>query len=236
MPFTFSHPAIVLPLVKHKKLNASALILGSMSPDFEMFIRFDLIKTVSHHFWAMFYFNLPLTLFLFFIFQYIIKDILIEHLPTSLKDRFVKFQILYNYQLTLSYWFWLIVSCLIGIFSHLFWDSFTHKFGLFPNLLGFLHSKQHFLGFYTYTFVYLQFISSILGGLYIIYYVYQLPKHQSHQSANYYLFWITTILFTLLIIFIRNSQTIQQLIATGISASMISLFLSALLFRRLINK
>ncbi|SEF46838.1 protein of unknown function [Flavobacterium urumqiense] len=39
MPFTFSHPAIILPFLKNKKLSATALIIGSMSPDFEYFFR-----------------------------------------------------------------------------------------------------------------------------------------------------------------------------------------------------
>ncbi|WP_434297574.1 DUF4184 family protein [Clostridium sporogenes] len=40
MPFTFSHPAIVLHLEKkwNKYFSFTALILGSMSPDFEYFI------------------------------------------------------------------------------------------------------------------------------------------------------------------------------------------------------
>jgi len=36
MPFTFSHPAIVLPLTKARlKLSATGLIVGSTIPDFE---------------------------------------------------------------------------------------------------------------------------------------------------------------------------------------------------------
>jgi hypothetical protein len=41
MPFTFAHPAIVLPL-KHlpkRWYSLTGLIIGSMTPDFEYFIR-----------------------------------------------------------------------------------------------------------------------------------------------------------------------------------------------------
>ncbi|MEM7184808.1 MAG: DUF4184 family protein [Spirochaetota bacterium] len=43
MPFTFSHPAIVLPFVKFPKqwVCLSALIVGSIVPDFEYFMFFS---------------------------------------------------------------------------------------------------------------------------------------------------------------------------------------------------
>jgi len=41
MPFTFSHPAIVLPLatLRRQWISATGLIIGSITPDFEYFIR-----------------------------------------------------------------------------------------------------------------------------------------------------------------------------------------------------
>ena len=41
MPFTFSHPAVILPAtyLDKKYYCLSALIIGSMTPDFEYFIR-----------------------------------------------------------------------------------------------------------------------------------------------------------------------------------------------------
>jgi hypothetical protein len=38
MPFTLSHQPFFLPFLKIKKLSATALIIGSMSPDFEYFL------------------------------------------------------------------------------------------------------------------------------------------------------------------------------------------------------
>ena len=41
MPFTFSHPAIILPLKKlpKKYISMTGLIVGSIAPDFEYFLR-----------------------------------------------------------------------------------------------------------------------------------------------------------------------------------------------------
>lgn len=43
MPFTFAHPAAVLPFSKKQVnyISVTALILGSMAPDFEYFYTLD---------------------------------------------------------------------------------------------------------------------------------------------------------------------------------------------------
>ena len=45
MPFTFSHPAIVLPLVRKSGhwFSATGLIIGSLTPDFEYFMRMRIV-------------------------------------------------------------------------------------------------------------------------------------------------------------------------------------------------
>ena len=42
MPLTFAHPAAILPFSrKSKYINFSAIVFGSMAPDFEYFLRGD---------------------------------------------------------------------------------------------------------------------------------------------------------------------------------------------------
>ncbi len=50
MPFTFSHPAIVLPFLKKKHFSATALVVGTMSPDLEYFFRMKIQSEISHTF------------------------------------------------------------------------------------------------------------------------------------------------------------------------------------------
>ena len=69
MPFTFAHPAIVLPLLKKKYsryFSATGLIVGSMAPDFEAFIGFRKEKIYSHNWLGVFWFDLPLALIIAF--------------------------------------------------------------------------------------------------------------------------------------------------------------------------
>lgn len=51
MPFTFAHPAAVLPFAKKhsKHISVTALILGSMAPDFEYFYTLDRMVLLAIH-------------------------------------------------------------------------------------------------------------------------------------------------------------------------------------------
>ena len=64
MPFTFSHPALVLPLnyLPKRWFSLTALVVGSMMPDLEAFLRFKSEKNVTHTWDALFWFCLPLGL------------------------------------------------------------------------------------------------------------------------------------------------------------------------------
>jgi hypothetical protein len=90
MPFTFSHPALVLPLkyLPQRFYSLTGLIIGSMTPDFEYFIRMTVGSIYSHTFWGIFYFDLPVGIALCFIFHGIVRDQLIDHLPAPLRERF----------------------------------------------------------------------------------------------------------------------------------------------------
>lgn len=231
MPFTFCHPAIILPLTKSKKLSTSALIIGSTAPDFEFFIRFDLIKTVGHNFWAMFYFCLPITLLIYILFHTLIKTPLINNLPNSLYARFKIYQTNFSYKKSFSQWSFIVLSALIGVFSHLFWDSFTHRAGLFENYFSFLRAHYTVFGRDIILFVFLQFWSSVFGGLYMMYFVYKRPKQGHIQTSKYIKYWFMAFTMTLFIIVIRDCNTIQKLIATSISGGLIGLIFSSSIVR-----
>ncbi len=83
MPFTFAHPAAVLPFVKKhsKHISVTALILGSMAPDFEYFLHFRPYGVIGHTWLGFLYLNLPLVFLLAYIYHYILKKSFITHLP-----------------------------------------------------------------------------------------------------------------------------------------------------------
>ncbi|MDU4473291.1 MAG: DUF4184 family protein, partial [Clostridium perfringens] len=80
MPFTLAHPAAVV-FLKNKKFNLTALILGSMAPDFIYFLNFRPYGNLGHQILGFFILNLPLCILLAYIFHNFIKSPLISHLP-----------------------------------------------------------------------------------------------------------------------------------------------------------
>ena len=87
MPFTFSHPAIILPILEHRKISATALVVGSMSPDFEYFFRMKMQSEISHSFLGILLIDFPLGLLVMCVFHGIITNSLIDHLPSFFKAR-----------------------------------------------------------------------------------------------------------------------------------------------------
>lgn len=136
MPLTFAHPAVVIPIKKFG-LPLSALIIGSVVPDFEFFLRISSTRTIAHTFPGVFIFCLPLGLILYFIFHSIIKKPLLSLLPSAHQSR-----ILNNSKplrtFPLYHFFKITSALLLGIFSHLLLDSITHENSFLTAHLPFL--------------------------------------------------------------------------------------------------
>lgn len=85
----------------------------------------------SHNIIGLFLFDIPISIFIAFIFHNIIRNSLFDNLPKLIKSRLLNFE---NFNWN-KYFFknWLIVlfSILIGAISHIFWDNFTHFDGYF---------------------------------------------------------------------------------------------------------
>ena len=93
MPFTFSHPAIVLPFNYLPKswISLTGLVAGSIAPDFEYFLRLEVKSLHSHTLVGLFSFNLPMALLLCFVFHQVVKKTLFKYLPVWFKKRFYRY-------------------------------------------------------------------------------------------------------------------------------------------------
>ena len=94
MPFTFSHIAAVLPLLRNRKIrwSTTGLVLCSITPDFEKFLRLSAHNDHSHSWASLFYFSCPMALGLAFLFHGVVRNPLIAHLPRALRQRLARFQ------------------------------------------------------------------------------------------------------------------------------------------------
>lgn len=129
MPFTFSHPAIFVPLVRllKQRVSVTGLIIGSMIPDLEYFIRMKGLSRYGHSLTGVLWFDLPLGLLVAFGFHQFLRNPLILQLPSFARKR-------YQHLLRFAWNRWVqknglivLLSFVAGSLSHLLWDWFTHE-------------------------------------------------------------------------------------------------------------
>jgi hypothetical protein len=236
MPFTFVHPAIILPLNKSSRwFSMTGLVIGSMIPDFEYFLRMKIQSDYSHTITGLLWFDFPLSILLAFVFHNIVKMNLINNLPKFLQYRFLPYQSFCWNEYFRKNWLKIIISILIGIFSHLLWDSFTHISGYFVEHFPLLKSNILIFGYNIPIFKILQHGSTVLGCLFILFFVYKMPKISNIHKFIRMKYWFVFGLFTLLIIVLKmcfglKIQQYGNFVTTIISATIISLIITSLLF------
>ena len=238
MPFTFSHPAIILPLtyLPRKWFSLTGLVIGSLTPDFEYFLRMRIKSNYSHTMDGLFWFDLPLGLLLAFIFHNIVRESLFNNLPPFLKSRFSTFkQFDWNRHFKQN-WLVVTISIIIGAASHIFWDSFTHDHGYFVQTIPALQNSVDFLGRQIPILKILQHSSTLIGGLVIAFAIYKLPTITTEKENINLKYWTILATLTLTIIAVRllsglDPKQYGNVIVTGISAGLISLTITPWLTR-----
>jgi hypothetical protein len=128
MPFTLSHPATVLPfgrlLARWRLLSAA--VIGSMVPDFGRFLPWQPARFETHSADALITFCLPVGLATYWVFQWLIKQPLIELLPPG---AYARWRGSSAPAAVTSVKQWVLAACgvLFGAVTHLVWDAFTHE-------------------------------------------------------------------------------------------------------------
>ncbi len=238
MPFTFSHPAIVLPFgwIGQRYFSMTALIIGSMTPDFEYFLRLKVRSDFSHTLFGVFWFDLPLGIILCFVFHLLVKKLLFKNLPSFLQSRFNNFIDFDFIDYFKKHFLIVIFSLLLGAFSHLFWDGFTHHDGFFVELFPVLSIKSVYGVISIFTipifpfplFKFLQHLSTLVGGICISFWIYKLPNLSSVYpiSIKYWVsvFGCFVVLLSIRILVMANFH-IGDFIVSGISLMLLSLVL-----------
>jgi membrane-bound metal-dependent hydrolase YbcI (DUF457 family) len=135
MPFTVSHAAAVLPLHRYTKLPLTALMVGSMAPDFGYIFSYEASRQLTHSFAGLFVFCLPVGLFVWLFYVAILEKATITLLSDSWHTRFA-----HTDAITPSLVARAVIAIVLGAVTHLLWDAFTHR-GTFvtnaiPALLG----------------------------------------------------------------------------------------------------
>ncbi len=125
MPFTFAHPAAVLPLLRHAWFVPAALVIGAMVPDAEYFVLLRAERTISHTPLGVFVQGLPVGLALYALWTHLWRAYLVELWPWA--GRVVGDDAAPRW--TRAHGLRVAASVVLGAFTHLLWDAGTHEHG-----------------------------------------------------------------------------------------------------------
>jgi len=130
VPFTVAHAAVAPPLARASRgrLPASALVIGAMAPDLEYLVFLQTRRTVGHSLLGLLTFCVPVSLLLLLVWHRVVKGPLARLLPR----RWGHLAPALDRPLALGSWTaraGVVAAVLVGAFSHLAWDAFTHSDG-----------------------------------------------------------------------------------------------------------
>jgi Domain of unknown function (DUF4184) len=146
----------------------SALVVGSISPDLHYFVALSSDARPSHTLAGAFYICLPSALAVLWLFHRVLKLPLISLAPAWHQQRLARFATPFKFGPAKRFAF-ILGSLMTGIFSHIFWDSFTHDYGFMVRHLAILRTRP-LLEYGSSRPVYnmLQHLSTVVGTVVLI--------------------------------------------------------------------
>lgn len=239
MGFTFSHPAFVLPFkyLPRRWYSVTGLVVGSMIPDLEYFIRWNSVSIYSHTLFGLLWFDLPAGLAMAVIYHQVIRNTLIHNFPEFLKSRFLPFCQTNWLTYLKKHWFIVIYSILAGAITHLCWDAFTSVNGYFVETASFYKLQLTVFDVVLTMQKIVKHITSFLAGLILIYQFFKLPKIKSKPTKTDKYYWLifaclcfAGIAFQLF--FQKHHVSFNALIKKIISSALLAVFVTSLLYRK----
>ncbi|AWE07440.1 DUF4184 domain-containing protein [Lysinibacillus sp. 2017] len=235
MPLTFAHPAVVLPFSRNSSyINFSALVLGSMAPDFEYFLKGKPSAEIGHTYIGFITFNLPIVIIVYFLYKWFIHEVLNANLPTILQIPAVH----KKHSPKFVSWFVFLYSALFGMFTHVAWDSFTHAGGRIVRSFSLFTYQFSIFGVTIPLYKLFQHGSTLVGICTIFLYMFFNARKNKRKNSVYPLkkwrYWmqiavLSFILFSLWIVLDRVSiHAYGILVVRMIDSALISLLIVSL--------
>jgi hypothetical protein len=199
-----------------------------MSPDFEYFFRMSVTGIYGHTIGGIFYFDVPVTVFLALIFHGIVKKNLIVNLPAFLSRRFQDTLKLDFWSYLKNNWGLFLASAVLGTASHVFWDSFTHNDRFFVRLFSDVYDSTYvpFDGANYPLFYVLQQVSTALGlTVVIVYILLKKPLPNFEPSAPRMGYWLLVLIIAIAVLRIRffvqpSDYNLGNVVVTSITGLM----------------
>jgi peptidoglycan/LPS O-acetylase OafA/YrhL len=183
----------------------------------------------------MFLFDLPIAILISIVFHLVVKKPLIANLPDYFSGRLQTLRDFNFIHYLKSHIFPFMICLLIGIASHIVWDSFTHANSFFVDQLEFLSTPVNLTGLPTIpVFRYIQHVSTLLGAIAIMIVFHRQPSREVHNTTST-LFWVILFLISIIAFVLRASigfEYFGDIVTSIISAGLVGL-LCANIYTRL---
>jgi Domain of unknown function (DUF4184) len=219
MPFTLAHPAAVLPLRRLKYLQTVPLVIGSVAPDLPYFVPDRWSPTAfaeTHTLYGTFSVCLPLGM------SVLIAILLLREPLTVLlgpRERWLCLHSLERFLAQPLHWPLAMLSILLGSWTHLAWDSFTHENGWTAARVEALSAPISLFGWDTETTHVLQYLSSLFGLVVLFWWLRQLwlrvPKSVVADPARPRASWLILLVVAFFSLFIGVSRAVLAWNAAG---------------------
>ncbi len=235
MPLTFAHPAIVLPLnyLSKRWFSLTGLIVGSVVPDFEYFIRMKVYSIYSHTWFGLIWFDLPLAFLLTFVYHNTVRDMFISKLPRFLCSRLFIYKGFNWDKYAKKNLLVVVTSILIGTASHLFWDSFTHQNGYFVSTFN-MTDPVNVFGLYLPLYKVVQHLSTFAGGIVILIAVFRLKKSPGQSQNKLLRYWLMVVAIVLATLVLRIALGLSVVQYPNMIVTMLSGFIAGVILVPLI--
>jgi len=173
VPFTLAHPAAVLPLRGVRYLRLAPLTIGAVTPDLPYFLPWGIARyvPVTHAFVHSFTIDLALG------YALLASLVVLQRPLTALlsaRARALCLRALSPFRRPIE-WAFAAPAILLGVWTHLLWDSFTHTDGWMVHRVEALSAPLVF-GPYNGTVCHaLQYLSSVVGLCVLVLWYGRLP-------------------------------------------------------------
>lgn len=164
----------------------SALVVGSLAPDFRYFLNLAPRSHFGHSFKGIFIVCLPVGLAVLWVFQQIMKLPLISLAPQSHQQRLAALAKPFPWGGVRRFGL-IIASLLLGAISHLAWDAFTHDRGLVVRNVPDMRVPLEEFGTHRPLYNVLQHGSTLLGMAILIFWYWRWFKRTPPQPVPLYL-------------------------------------------------
>ena len=163
MPFTLAHPAAVLPLRRVRPMSTVPLIIGAMTPDAPYFLPWRFSKhlpELTHTFLGTFTMDLPIGLGVLLL-LWLLRAPLAAPLWSGAEAKCLS--AMERFGSRARNWMLAPLSILIGAWTHVIWDSFTHADGWMVSRISALSAPVTVFSYTGELCHVLQYASSVFG-------------------------------------------------------------------------